>query len=167
MSTKTSHSKGFTLIELIVTLVLAGLVGALIMPFFYAGIFESRTAMDRVSNNRELQAMLENAMTYYFNSNDYYKFSDPGDYQPLNDEQFANGTDGPMVEFANWLNTNWNQLNSTSTIDSLTAQYPFEPTSNGTTGPSPYASDNRVVRVNVTHTTGLEYVLYIGQAVEK
>ncbi len=167
MSTKTSHNKGFTLIELIATLVLAGLVGALIMPFFYAGIFESRTAMDRVANNRDLQTVLENAMSHYFTSSEYYDFSDPTLYQPLNNEQYLDGTDGPMMQFANWLNTNWTELNPTSEIDSLTAVYPYEPTSNGTIGPSPYASDNRVVQVTVTHATGLEYVLYIGQAVEK
>lgn len=167
MSTKTSHNKGFTLIELIATLVLVGLVGALIMPFFYAGIFESRTAMDRVSNNRDLQTVLENAMAHYFTSDAYYDFSDPAGFQPLNDLQYSNGTDGPMVQFASWLNTNWTELNSTSEINSLSAVYPFEPTSNGTTGPSPYVSDNRVVQVTVTHDTGLEYVLYIGQAVAK
>lgn len=160
----TKHRNGFTLIELILTLVLVGFVGALILPFFYSGVFTSDTPMKRVEKNQELQSFLDNAMeVFYDSSNGYYGFNTTIGLQPLRSDDFSNGTVGPMPDFASWLDANWNSLEGKDAIKNLNADYvTVEPTE-----ASPYytefPSDKKVVRVVVEAKSGLKLVLYLGQ----
>lgn len=150
MSKHSTRHSGFTLIELIATLVLAGFVGALIMPFFYAGIFDSRTPMVQVANNHQLQSTAENIMEQFFE--DYYNAS-----MPLDGSQSSNSS-YPMPAFADWLDSNVASLNASGDLKKLEVDYPFN-----ASGPSPYMSDNQVARVVVEHISGVKYVFYLGQ----
>jgi prepilin-type N-terminal cleavage/methylation domain-containing protein len=56
---------GFSIIELIITLVLMGLVSVMITPFFQSGVSQSSTPAFRMQASGDLQLTMENIMTAY------------------------------------------------------------------------------------------------------
>ncbi len=55
-----AKQSGFTMIELILTLILAGIAGAMILPFYQSGITQSGTPAYRLESLAQLEATMAN-----------------------------------------------------------------------------------------------------------
>lgn len=56
---------GFSLIEIIVTLILVGIMAAMIIPFFASGVTSSHTPIQIVSNTMDLNTVMANIVEDY------------------------------------------------------------------------------------------------------
>lgn len=59
------RNKGFALIELIVTLVLLGMLGAIVVPFFFSGVTTATDPLVAMSTPLSLQKIMSNIVTDY------------------------------------------------------------------------------------------------------
>lgn len=64
-SNSVGEAVGFSLIEIIVTLVIAGIAAAMLVPFFMSSVTESSLPMDRLGTDMNLQAVMENMIQDY------------------------------------------------------------------------------------------------------
>jgi prepilin-type N-terminal cleavage/methylation domain-containing protein len=68
MQIRIKQASGFTLIELIITIVLAGIVMMMISPFFQSGVTESHRPALRLQDAMALQRTMENMTGAYRNT---------------------------------------------------------------------------------------------------
>jgi len=59
------RSKGFALIELIVTLVLVGVLGVMIGPYFFSGVTTASDPLTKMSTPLDLQTIMAKIVTDY------------------------------------------------------------------------------------------------------
>ncbi|MBI4805761.1 MAG: type II secretion system protein [Desulfovibrio sp.] len=65
------NNKGFTLIELIVTILLVGIMAAMVVPYFLSGVTTSSKPFDQMPPPLRLQLVMANIITDYSNSGTY------------------------------------------------------------------------------------------------
>jgi type II secretory pathway pseudopilin PulG len=65
MNERARRPAGFTILEIVLTLVLLGVVGALMAPYYGAGVMTSSTALFRVQDTVQLEAVMENILSHY------------------------------------------------------------------------------------------------------
>lgn len=57
--------RGFSMVEMIITLVLMGIVGVMMIPYYQSGVTQSATPIFRLQANAELQETMENIIAYW------------------------------------------------------------------------------------------------------
>ncbi len=85
---------GFTMIELILTLVLAGIAGAMILPLFQSGVINSGTPVYRLESLAQLEATMANISAAVRQPSTTTSEQNP--YQYRNEEDAGNPTAGGM-----------------------------------------------------------------------
>ncbi len=64
MITMHTHRNGFTIVELILTLTLVGVVGMMLAPYYQSGVTNSPVFVNRVKASAELQYTMENLIQW-------------------------------------------------------------------------------------------------------
>ncbi len=60
-----NRQHGFSMVELIVSLVLMGFVGVMLVPYYQSGVNQSSTPIFRLQANADLQETMENIIAYW------------------------------------------------------------------------------------------------------
>lgn len=65
MNERARRPAGFTILEIVLTLVLLGVVGALMAPYYGAGVLTSANLLFRVQDTVQLESVMENIISHY------------------------------------------------------------------------------------------------------